>query len=130
MTQKRVLDSFSGALRPPWVPFRIGLTSGLRRPGAACSSPTVLTGTFGNGDLTTSAPPLRVNFCGAGQMIFKSAASAGICAVTGGTTLNVQVVSRYRMICTFCEYTADDDWPGAPLCSVCIARILVESACN
>jgi hypothetical protein len=63
--------------------------------GAACSSPTALTGTFGNGDLTTGAPPLPVSFGGAGQTIFKSAASAGICAVTGGTTVNVQGILSY-----------------------------------
>ena len=63
--------------------------------GAACSSPTSLTGTFGNGDLTTAAPPAIVSYGGGGSTVFKSAASAGICIVTAGTTVNVQGVLTY-----------------------------------
>jgi hypothetical protein len=63
--------------------------------GAACTSPTVLTGTYGNGDLTTAAPVVTVNYGGGGQTIFKSAASAGICILSAGTTVNIQGVMTY-----------------------------------
>jgi len=63
--------------------------------GAACvGSPTALTGTFGNGDVTTAAPPVAIAYGGA-QTIFKSPASNGICALTAGTTVNVQGVLTY-----------------------------------
>jgi thiamine monophosphate kinase len=63
--------------------------------GAACTSPTLLTGTFGNGDLTSSAPVTLIHYGGAGQTVFKSAASAGICIVTTGTTVNAQGVITF-----------------------------------
>lgn len=63
--------------------------------GAACTSPTVLTGTYGNGDLTSAAPVVAVNYGGAGQTVFKSAASAGVCILTAGTAVNVQGVLTY-----------------------------------
>lgn len=66
--------------------------------GVACAgSPTVLTGTFGNGDLTTAAPPIVVPI-GSGATAIKSAASNGICIVTTGTTVNVQGFITYVQI--------------------------------
>jgi hypothetical protein len=62
--------------------------------GAACTSPTVLTGTFGNGDLTSAAPVTNVRY-GPGSTAFKSASSAGICIVTAGTAVNVQGVLTF-----------------------------------
>jgi hypothetical protein len=63
--------------------------------GAACTSPTSLTGTYGNGDLTSAAPVVAVNYGGGGMTVFKSAASAGICILTAGTAVNVQGVLTY-----------------------------------
>ncbi len=63
--------------------------------GAACTSPTLLTGTFGNGDLTTTVPVTPIHYGGAGSTIFKSAASAGICALTAGSAVNIQGVLTY-----------------------------------
>lgn len=63
--------------------------------GAACTSPVALTGTFGSGDVTTSAPLVTVNYGGAGSTIFKSAASNGICALTAGSVINIQGVMTY-----------------------------------
>jgi hypothetical protein len=63
--------------------------------GATCTSPTSLTGTYGNGDLTTAAPVVAINHGGGGQTIFKSAASAGVCILTAGTTVNIQGVLNY-----------------------------------
>ncbi len=63
--------------------------------GATCTSPTVLTGTYGSGDLTTAAPLVIINYGGAGQTIFKSAASAGICALSAGNVVNIQGVLTY-----------------------------------
>lgn len=48
--------------------------------GAACTSPTVLTGTYGAGGITAGAPIVISAY--PGHTIFKSAASAGICALT------------------------------------------------
>lgn len=60
--------------------------------GAACSTPTTLTGTFGNGDLTTTTGVAAVSYGNGSATIFKSAASAGVCILTAGTTVNVQGV--------------------------------------
>src|SRR5437899_2759613 len=60
--------------------------------GAACTSPTVLTGTYGNGDLTSAAPVTHVSYGGAGQTVFASAAAAGRCILTAGTSVNLQGV--------------------------------------
>lgn len=62
--------------------------------GAACTSPTLLTGTYGNGDLTSAAPVTHVTYGGA-FTAFKSASSAGICILTAGTAVNVQGVLTY-----------------------------------
>jgi len=63
--------------------------------GAACSSPTALTGTFGNGDLTTAVGVAPITYGTGGATIFKSAASNGVCIVTAGTTVNVQGVLSF-----------------------------------
>lgn len=49
--------------------------------GAACSTPTSLTGTYGSGGVTAGAP-ITVSYGNGFGTIFASAASAGICAVT------------------------------------------------
>ncbi len=63
--------------------------------GAACTGPTALTGTYGNGDLTSAAPVVPVSYGGAGQTVFASAASNGICILTTGTAVSVQGVLTY-----------------------------------
>lgn len=64
--------------------------------GVACAATIVaLTGTFGNGDLTTSAPPLPISYGGAGATVFRSPSGYGICALTAGTAVNVQGVLTY-----------------------------------
>ncbi len=62
--------------------------------GASCTSPVLLTGTFGNGDLTSAAPVVSVSYSGP-FTLFKSAASNGICILTTGTAVNVQGVLTY-----------------------------------
>ncbi len=63
--------------------------------GAACTSPTALTGTYGNGDLTSAAGVAAINYGNGGATIFKSAASAGVCILTAGTAVSVQGVLTY-----------------------------------
>lgn len=63
--------------------------------GAACTSPVALTGTFGNGDLTTTTGVATVKYGAGGATIFKSASSNGICILTAGNTVNVQGVLTY-----------------------------------
>lgn len=63
--------------------------------GAACTGPTTLTGTYGNGDLTSTVGVAPINYGGGGQTIFKSAASNGICILTAGNVVNVQGVITY-----------------------------------
>lgn len=60
-----------------------------------CTSPTSLTGTFGNGDLTSAAPVAPVSYGDGLATVFKGAASAGICIVTTGTAVSVQGVLTY-----------------------------------
>ncbi len=63
--------------------------------GAACTSPTVLTGLYGGGGVT-AGDPIPVSYGGAGMTIFKSAASAGICALTAiGGSGSFQGVMTY-----------------------------------
>lgn len=63
--------------------------------GASCTSPTALTGTFGNGDLTSTVGVAPISYGGGGATIFKSAASAGVCILTAGNAVNVQGVLTY-----------------------------------
>lgn len=63
--------------------------------GATCTSPTVLTGTFGNGDLTSTVGVAPVTYGGSGATIFKSAASAGVCILSAGNAVNIQGVLTY-----------------------------------
>lgn len=63
--------------------------------GAACTSPTVLTGTFGNGDLTSAAGVAPILYGGGSQTVFKGAASSGICILTAGNAVSVQGVITY-----------------------------------
>lgn len=60
-----------------------------------CTGTHALTGTYGDGDLTSAAPPIVVDYGNAGATIFKSAASAGVCIVTAGTAVSVQGVLTY-----------------------------------
>ncbi len=62
--------------------------------GSACSSPTVLTGTFGNGDLTSAAGVAVVSY-GIGGTSFIAPSGTGLCIVTTGTAVNVQGVLTY-----------------------------------
>lgn len=63
--------------------------------GAACTSPTLLTGTFGNGDLTSAAGVAPILYGNGSATIFKSAAAAGICILTAGNAVSVQGVITY-----------------------------------
>lgn len=63
--------------------------------GASCSSPVALTGTYGNGDLTSAAPVVAVAYGGAGETVFAGAPANGLCVVTAGTAVNVQGVVTY-----------------------------------
>lgn len=63
--------------------------------GAACTSPTLLTGTFGAGGVTAATAPIVVQAGHGGTTIFKSAASNGICALTVGTTPSFQGFLTY-----------------------------------
>lgn len=60
-----------------------------------CTGTNALTGTLGNGDLTTAAPPLPVTYGSGNSTIFKTAAANGLCIVTAGNTVNVQGVLTY-----------------------------------
>jgi hypothetical protein len=67
-----------------------------RGTGAACvTTQAALTGTFGNGDLTSAAPVVSVVYGGGSQTVFKSAGTDAICIVTTGTAVNVQGVMTY-----------------------------------
>ncbi len=66
--------------------------------GAACTSPTVLTGTFGNGAVITTTTATVVDslsYGGGNSTIFKSASAAGICVLSAGTAVNIQGVLTY-----------------------------------
>lgn len=63
--------------------------------GATCTSPTVLTGTFGNGDLTSAAGVAPILYGNGSATVFKSVASAGICILTAGNAVSVQGVLTY-----------------------------------
>ena len=62
--------------------------------GAACSSPTVLTGTLGSGFIGAGAPILYSYGDGAGT-IFTAAPNNGLCMVTAGTNVNIQGFVTY-----------------------------------
>lgn len=63
--------------------------------GATCTSPTALTGTFGNGDLTSAAGVAPVIYGNGSGTVFKGAASSGICILTAGNAVSVQGVLTY-----------------------------------
>jgi hypothetical protein len=54
--------------------------------GATCTGTYAMTGTFGNGDLTTAAAPIVVPLVG--ELV--TPASQGVCVVTAGTAVSVQ----------------------------------------
>ncbi len=64
--------------------------------GATCGTgTTVLTGTYGNGDLTSATGVATVNYSGGGSTIFVAPAGNGICIATTGTAVSVQGVMTY-----------------------------------
>ncbi len=64
--------------------------------GAACvTTQTLLTGTFGNGDLTTTVSVTPISYGGSNATIVKSAAANGICLVSAGTNVSIQGVLTY-----------------------------------
>lgn len=63
--------------------------------GATCTSPTALTGTFGNGDLTSAAGVAPILYGNGSATVTKGAASAGICILTAGNAVSVQGVLTY-----------------------------------
>jgi hypothetical protein len=64
--------------------------------GAACvSGQTSLTGAYGNGDLTSAAAVVPINYGNGGATIFKAPASNGVCIVSSGTAVNIQGVLTY-----------------------------------
>lgn len=63
--------------------------------GATCGTGTVTqTGTFGNGDLTSAAPPIVITFPSDGTD-FSGAPGAGLCIITAGTAVSVQGFLTY-----------------------------------
>lgn len=60
-----------------------------------CTGTNALTGTFGNGDLTSATGVLAVSHGGASQTIMKAPSANGLCIVTAGTAVNVQGVLSY-----------------------------------
>jgi hypothetical protein len=60
-----------------------------------CTGTNALTGTYGNGDLTSAAPVAPITAGNASSTVFKGAAASGICIVTAGTAVNVQGVLTY-----------------------------------
>jgi hypothetical protein len=62
---------------------------------SATSGTNALTGTYGNGDLTSAAPVVPITAGNASSTVFKGAAASGICIVTAGTAVNVQGVLTY-----------------------------------
>ena len=64
--------------------------------GVACAgSPTVLTGAFGAGDLTSAAPPATVAYGGGGATVMTAPSANGLCAVSAGTAVSVQGLLSY-----------------------------------
>lgn len=58
--------------------------------GATCTSPTVLTGAMATGVTVSTTAPGPIFTAGNDVTLFKSAAGATLCLVTGGTTPNFQ----------------------------------------
>lgn len=56
-----------------------------------CTGTHALTGTFGSGDLTTTAPPLAIHLTS--ELV--TPASQGFCIVAAGTTVNIQGYITY-----------------------------------
>lgn len=64
--------------------------------GSSCGTGTTsLTGTYGNGDLTTAAPPTVVAAGNGGQTIFNTTAGNALCALSAGGAVNIQGVLTY-----------------------------------
>lgn len=63
--------------------------------GAACVAAQVtLTGSYGNGDLTTAAPVVPVSIISSGT-VFSSAIGSGVCGLTTGTSVSVNGILSY-----------------------------------
>jgi hypothetical protein len=54
-----------------------------------------LTGTYGGGDLTTTAPPVAVDAGSGGFMLFATPAGYALCALSAGGTVAIQGVLSY-----------------------------------
>jgi hypothetical protein len=64
--------------------------------GSSCGSNTAaLTGTYGGGDLTTTAPPVAVDAGSGGFMLFATPAGYALCALSAGGTVAIQGVLSY-----------------------------------
>ncbi len=63
--------------------------------GASCTGTHALTGTYGNGDLTSAAPVVHINFGNGGYTVATAPASNGVCIVTAGTAVSVQGILTY-----------------------------------
>jgi hypothetical protein len=68
--------------------------------GSNCASANtpVLTGTYGNGDLTTAAPPVHVGLGSGNATLFATPAGDELCTKAVGTTVNIQGVLSYVQI--------------------------------
>lgn len=62
--------------------------------GASCTSPTVLTGAFGAGDVTSAAPPIVVHLNSFGTSMTVPA-SNGLCILSAGTAVSIQGFISY-----------------------------------
>ncbi len=60
-----------------------------------CTGTHALTGTYGNGDLTSAAPVVPVVYGSGGYTVMTAPASQGVCIVTTGTAVSVQGILTY-----------------------------------
>ncbi len=60
-----------------------------------CTGTHALTGTYGNGDLTSAAAVVPVSYGNGGYTVITAPASQGVCIVTTGTAVSVQGVLTY-----------------------------------
>lgn len=63
--------------------------------GAACTTPTTLTGAFGSNDAAASTTPTTVQYGNGGATVLFVPPSNGLCVLTAGTTVAVSGVVTY-----------------------------------
>jgi hypothetical protein len=63
--------------------------------GASCSSPTVLTGTYGSNDAAVSTTPTVIPHDGGGYTLFAAPSGNGLCIVTTGNAVFTQGVLTF-----------------------------------